>query len=217
MIGPDSCLELLSSMPLSERIGKCVIDSACLGLSVIRQTVPECTIWINLFDRQAYARDLDETIARALSRSLLPAQAVVMELNERTIASDEADLEALVGRLHRIGVRVAVDDFGTGNSSSARLREASVDILKIDKSFIPVGEPKGKTGDVLLGLLKFAQDIGVVALAEGVETDQQFAWLARNGCSVIQGFVLGAPLPAYAFVELAAKGIRQRSVELRSQ
>ena len=210
MLTPAWFLDLLASMPLSERVGTWVIEQAAIGLSLIRESLPNCTMWVNLFQRQAFSRDLPSVLQRQLARYRLPADSFVIELNEKTIAEDEADLEPMVERLHALGVRVAVDDFGTGSSSYARLHAASIDILKIDKSFIPVGEPKGKTGDVLLSLMKFARDIGVMTVAEGVETDQQFAWLTRNGCSIVQGYVLGAPMPSYAFIDLAREIVYTR-------
>lgn len=208
ILSPDAFIELLESIPLSERVGAWVVEEACRQLSIFQEVLPACSMWINLFARQAVARTLAFSLEELGNRYDFPEGSLVVELNEKMTGDEDVDMSALVQRLHFAGVRVAVDDFGHGYSSYARVREIPFDILKIDRSFVSGHQLEGKISDVLAGLVRFANDIGVEALAEGVERVEQLDLLGRSGCRLAQGHLLGPPLPPEAFLDL----VRQRSL-----
>jgi EAL domain-containing protein (putative c-di-GMP-specific phosphodiesterase class I)/GGDEF domain-containing protein len=202
---PSEFIDLLASTPLSQRVGTWVIEAACRQLSEFRTALPQCTMWINLFARQAYSNTLPELIAKQCEQYAFARDSIVLELNEKMVAAGERDLQGIVQNLHGAGARVAVDDFGKGHSSYARVRDIPFDILKIDRSFVTGNSAEPKHAGVLSSLIHFARSIGVTALAEGVERSEQLESLLCERCPLVQGNLLGPPLDAQAFLELARK------------
>jgi EAL domain-containing protein (putative c-di-GMP-specific phosphodiesterase class I) len=109
-----------------------------------------------------------------------------------------------VRELHALGLRIALDDFGTGYSSLSRLGELPVSILKIDRAFLRGVPERPEAAAVVTAILQLAGALGRTAVAEGVETEAQRAFLAREGCPLAQGFLLGAPAPPEAVEALMA-------------
>jgi diguanylate cyclase len=102
----------------------------------------------------------------------------------------------LLGRLHDLGVGVAIDDFGEGFSSLSRLRELPVEQLKIDRSFMRDVPASEGASAVITAIIRLAEALGRTVVAEGVETEEQVLFLAEQGCPLAQGFHLCRPLPA---------------------
>lgn len=194
---PQHFIDLLESLPLSERVGNWILEEACRQLVEFRSVLPSCTMWINVFSRQALSSALSTAVARVVAQYGFRPGAVVLELNEKLAASESQNLGAFAAKLRDAGAHIAIDDVGKTNSPFARLREIPCDALKLDV----------KNADLIAGLAGFAQDIGTVAIAEGVERLDQIDALARTGCAMVQGNLLGPPLPADIFMELA----RQRA------
>src|SRR4029077_8826705 len=98
--------------------------------------------------------------------------------------------------LHTLGVRIAIDDFGTGFSSLGHLRRFPVDILKVDRSFVHGVEHDAKDAAITANLASLAHALGLLAVAEGIETDGQLASVRELGCDLAQGFLFAKPIPA---------------------
>src|SRR5207244_8419692 len=118
-----------------------------------------------------------------------------MEITESAAMGDSDRRLELLWELHAQGVRLAIDDFGTGYSSLTRLKHLPVDILKIDRSF--VRDLPGDPGKVSLAAatVQLAHNLGIIPLAEGIETTAQRDYLTAHGCTLGQGFLFGAPRP----------------------
>jgi EAL domain-containing protein (putative c-di-GMP-specific phosphodiesterase class I)/PAS domain-containing protein len=129
---------------------------------------------------------------------------LMVELTESSTLEDPALAEALVRELHALGLRIALDDFGTGYSSLSRLRELPVSTLKIDRAFMREVPERPEAAAVVTAILQLARALGRTAVAEGVETEAQRLFLAREGCELAQGFLLGAPAPPDALELLMA-------------
>jgi EAL domain-containing protein (putative c-di-GMP-specific phosphodiesterase class I) len=127
---------------------------------------------------------------------------LTVELTESSTLEDPAQAEALVRELHALGLRIALDDFGTGYSSLSRLGELPVSTLKIDRAFLRDVPQRPEAAAVVTAILQLAGALGRVAVAEGVETEEQRAFLAAAGCPLAQGFLLGAPAPAEVVEDL---------------
>ena len=108
----------------------------------------------------------------------------------------------MLDALRELGVRLAIDDFGAGYSSLARLRDLDVDLLKIDRTFLVEAPSDERAGRIVGAALDLAGALGMTAVAEGVETEEQRRFLVDRGCSLAQGFHLARPLPADEVTEL---------------
>ena len=136
----------------------------------------------------------------------LPASALEIEVTENAAMQHaESTLTALRG-LKRLGVHIAIDDFGTGYSSLSYLRNFPIDTVKIDRAFVrDLGiHPNART--LIAGIIALARSLELAVVAEGVETEAQRAVLAEEGCSLLQGYLLGMPLPAAECTALVAAG-----------
>ena len=129
----------------------------------------------------------------------IPHESIEVEITESAFVMDE---EAVIGKLEMLkalGFRLAMDDFGTGYSSLNLLRKLPIDVLKIDRGFLSENTDAGRSRSVLKGVLDMADDLGLVTVCEGVETEGQAAMLNELGCPVAQGYVFSKPLPESEF------------------
>ncbi len=136
-----------------------------------------------------YARFVKETLRRT---ELAPEQVAVEVTEQQIVGLDAAS--AVIDELREFGVRVAIDDFGTGHSSFAQIATLSFDVLKIDRSLVnQLGSKRG--GEIVRAVIDMARTLGVVTVAEGVETDDDLQRLRAMGSDVVQGFFIGRPMP----------------------
>ncbi len=125
-------------------------------------------------------------------------------LSERTGMFAARRAIDVLGRLRALGVRLSLDDFGTGSSSFAFLRELPVQELKIDKSFVFGIEDDPGAAIIARTIVELAHNLGLRAVAEGIETEESYRLLAECGCDYGQGFLMGRPMPASELTELAS-------------
>jgi len=122
-----------------------------------------------------------------------------IEITESVLMTDTDTTQRIVEKLHALGLRLAVDDFGTGYSSLAYLKRLRPSKIKIDRSFVK-GLPDDENDRVLVrAVVQLAGALGIRVVAEGVETDAQRQFLHHSGCQVLQGYLLGRPMPADDF------------------
>ena len=147
----------------------------------------------------------DELIAECLRETGLPASCLHLELTETAVISDELQAAAMLARLHSTGVKVWLDDFGTGFSGLSHLRRVPVDGVKIDRSF--VADLQRDPDDLALttAIIAMAHSLGITVVAEGVEKEAQYNLLAERGCDLVQGYWLSHPISATEFAHLLAR------------
>jgi EAL domain-containing protein (putative c-di-GMP-specific phosphodiesterase class I) len=135
-------------------------------------------------------------VASALQESGLAPQRLHLEITETAVMGDEIQTSALLARLRATGVKIWLDDFGTGFSGLSHLRRVPVDGVKIDRSF--VADVLRDPDDLALtsAIIAMAHSLGITVVAEGVENEGQFAVLRERGCDHAQGYWLGRPMPA---------------------
>jgi EAL domain-containing protein (putative c-di-GMP-specific phosphodiesterase class I) len=141
------------------------------------------------------------TVREALEAAHLPPQSLQLEVTEREVMRDPEASLALMHQLRDIGVRLAMDDFGTGTSSLGCLRDYPFDVIKIDRTFINGLSAGPDTLAVIHATITLVENLGKCSVGEGVETAEQLAILQSLGCHYAQGYFLGRPMPESEVVE----------------
>jgi diguanylate cyclase len=183
-------------------LGRHVVERACHDAA--SWPVPAggtpLTVAVNASGAELAEDDYAAWVVAALHRAGLPGQRLVVEVVEGLLDERSATVVANLHALRSAGVRIAVDDFGTGWSSLARLGLLPLDLLKVDRSFVAAVEP-GQDAPLCAGVVALAHALDLAVVAEGVETEHQAAWLAARGCEEAQGWLWAPALPTGAFVE----------------
>lgn len=192
-ISPGEFVPLAEETGLIVPIGRLVLERACRdALAWPAHT----TVAVNVSAVQ-FARDtLVADVTHALAESGLPARRLELEITESTMVKDPTRVLGALHTLRDRGVRIAMDDFGTGFSSLSHLRSFPFDHLKIDRSFVRDVVERADLQAIVRGIATLAQGMGMQTTAEGVETAEQLATVRALGCDAIQGFLLGRPAPA---------------------
>jgi EAL domain-containing protein (putative c-di-GMP-specific phosphodiesterase class I) len=157
---------------------------------------------VNVSPRQLSQPYFVEQVKEAIEKTGIRASQLKLELTESFILHDVDDAIEKMQELRRIGIRFAMDDFGTGYSSLAYLTRLPLEQLKIDQSFVR-DIPRDKNSSVMVRtIINIANNLGLEVVAEGVETDDQLAFLRQYGCNKFQGYLFGKPVPILAFEQL---------------
>jgi diguanylate cyclase (GGDEF)-like protein len=207
LVMPSEFIQVTEVTGLIIPIGERVLEEACRRAREWRHQngqSPGVTMCVNLSMRQLQDPDLVDKVERALRRASLDANALKLEITETMVMEDEPHVIGVLRDLSALGVRISLDDFGSGYSSLNYVKDLPVDDLKIDKSFID-GLGEGAVNDAIVRLIvDFAHTLGLKVTAEGVENDRQVASLKGMKCDLAQGFYFSKPLPAEAAGELVA-------------
>ncbi len=141
----------------------------------------------------------------------LPAGAVWLEITEETLLHDRESADRTLSRLHEIGVHLVIDDFGAGASSLVSLKQFPLDAIKIDRAFVADLGANRDSDAICSAIVELAHSLGLCAIAEGVETMEQFASLRAIGCELGQGRLFGPARPAidYGDTPSATLGVAQ--------
>jgi diguanylate cyclase (GGDEF)-like protein/PAS domain S-box-containing protein len=156
--------------------------------------------WVNLSGKQLSAGGIDELILNTLEQAGLPARFLGLEITESVIVAEGtsgARAQNELRRLHEHGIRIAIDDFGTGFSALGQLRRFPIDVIKVDRSFVQGIENDPRDAAITANVVNLAHSLGILAIAEGIETDGQLASVREYGCDHAQGYLFGRPLPAH--------------------
>lgn len=197
LISPNVFIPLAEENGLIIPVGEWVLRQACLqnkrwqedGLSPI-------TVSVNLSPKQFRQMNLVESVARTLAETGLEAQYLELEITESEVIQDIDFTSRVLKDLHHMGVKVSIDDFGTGHSSLNRLQCLPFDNLKIDQSFIRELNSNPKVAHIVSTITLLGQKLGLHIVAEGVEEIEQLDFLKSIGCDTIQGYIFYKPLPA---------------------
>jgi diguanylate cyclase (GGDEF)-like protein len=157
---------------------------------------PSRTVSVNLSPRQLSQSDVPELLDRALAESGAEPALIELEITESVLMEQSAAALATLRQLKELGVRLVLDDFGTGWSSLGYLKRFPIDALKIDREFVDGLGTESEDTAIVSAVLSMAEALELDVIAEGVETQQQLAWLREHGCGFAQGFLLGRPAPA---------------------
>lgn len=196
LVPPDHFIPLAEESGAIDELGAFVIREVCRQLAEWDEqgiTVPR--VCVNISARQFERNGLKETIGSALRNAGIEASRIELELTESSIMRDITGGIATLHDLKSIGLRLSVDDFGTGYTSLSYLRRFPVDVLKIDKSFLRDMLPGSQDEAIVKAIVTLAENLGLSSIAEGVESRVTLEQLRSIGAHEVQGFFLGEPSP----------------------
>ncbi len=197
MVPPASFIALAEEAGLIDAIGTWVIQESCRQMRVwLDQGLDLRQISVNLSPSQFRRDRLVETVQNALDEVGLEPQRLTLEITESIIMQNPDEARDILSELREMGVRVAIDDFGSGYSSLAYLRLFPLDTLKIDRAFITPLPGDGDSCAIAEAIVVMARALGLSVVAEGVETSEQASFLRSIGCDNAQGYLYSRPLPA---------------------
>ena len=191
-------------IPVAEQMG--LMDS--LGAFVLRRALSEAKRWpnlyvaVNLSPLQVRHRGIVDEVRGALAESGVPAARLMLEITEGVLIDNPEEMLKRIEELHRLGVRIALDDFGSGYSNLGYLQRFPLDKLKIDRSFVAALGHSSNGGVIIQAIVALGRALGLSVLVEGVETDEQRVLLRLAGCDEMQGFLFAKPAPAKAIDRL---------------
>ena len=199
VIAPDQFIPLAEATGLIVRLGELVLlESAETVSKWNADGAVDGGLWVsvNLSARQLSEPSLVETVRHALESTGLPADRLHLEVTETVVMDDVRESIVRLDDIRGLGVRLSIDDFGTGHSSLAYLKQLPVDTLKIDRSFVDgvVDDPDDRT--IVEAVVSLGRARGLTCLAEGVETPAQLEALVRMVCQLGQGYHWARPMPA---------------------
>jgi len=195
-IGPDRFIPLAEESGMIIALGEWVLQTACRQNRAWQDAgLPPLRVAVNVSPRQFEEQGLVQRVALALADSGLAAEWLELEVTEGVIMRDLQQAVDKMAQVRAMGVSLAIDDFGTGYSSLSALKSFPISTLKIDKSFVrDLGVSEGDEA-IASSIIDLAHRLRLRVIAEGVETEQQQAFLRRNGCDEMQGYLFSRPLP----------------------
>ncbi len=207
VLSPDQFIPIAEESGLIVPIGEWVLRQACLQLRAWdRSGVNISKVSVNLSARQFQDSNLVDLVEDVLLQTGVKPYRLELEITESMLMDDVQHVLDTLNTLKKIGVRISIDDFGTGYSSLSYLRQFPLDTLKIDKSFIQSLPGEKNDEQIVEAIVAIAHGLNLGVIAEGVETRDQEAFLARLGCQEVQGYLYGKAMSPEHFVELFDSG-----------
>ncbi|WP_347986622.1 EAL domain-containing protein [Methylomonas sp. AM2-LC] len=203
LILPSRFIPIAEETSLIVELGEWVLREACQqGQKWLAMGLSPVSLAVNLSPYQFKRSDICAMVAKVLKETEFPPQQLELEITESGLMDNHEEKVYILNWLHTLGIRIAVDDFGTGYSSLAYLKRFSLDVLKIDKSFIDEIPNNVDAMEIAATIVAMGHTLGMKVLAEGVETQEQLAFLQEKGCDMYQGLLKSRPLPSEKFAEL---------------
>ena len=198
-VPPNRFVPVAEDLGLIDGIGAWVLREACRTAAAWRREHPaaaDTTMSVNVSAVQLTSPHLIDHVRAALAASGLPATALVLEVTETALVRNPERAAECLSALRALGVRLALDDFGTGYSSLGHLQQFTVDVLKIDRSFVATINGDDEMPPIVRGLLELGRALGLEIVAEGVESEAQRDRLQTGHCDRAQGHLFARPLEA---------------------
>ena len=201
MVSPAEFIPLAEDTGLIEPIGEWVLDAACRQARAWRDAGIELEVGVNASPLELTAPGFAHRVADRMRAHGLGPGALMVEIIESAL-SEPVAVAPVLARLDELGVRVAIDDFGAGFSSLTRLRNLTVHVLKLDRSFLAGVPEDDRGGAFITAILRLARELDLDVVAEGIETEAQLGYLRGAGAAFGQGFHLARPMPAAELTKL---------------
>jgi diguanylate cyclase (GGDEF)-like protein len=197
-IPPDVFISLAEQNGMIVELGAWALNAACREAASWQMPL---TVSVNLSPVQFKYGDLAGLVHLALLETGLAPARLELEITEGVIFDDPSRAQAILRRLKSIGVKIAMDDFGKGYASMSSLQNFPFDKIKIDQSFISGVETNAPAAAIVRSILGLGRALEIPVIAEGVETEGELAFLVREGCEQIQGYLIGRPAPIATYAD----------------
>ncbi|MDO8206610.1 MAG: EAL domain-containing protein [Gallionella sp.] len=207
MVSPAQFIPLSEEIGMILPIGDWVIEQACAQLKnwEMNPVMSKIRVSVNVSPRQLSHPYFVEQVKEAIEQTGIRPSQLKLELTESFILQDMQDAIEKMQELRGIGICFAMDDFGTGYSSLSHLKRLPLEQLKIDQSFVRDIARDRSSSVMVRTIISIASNFGLEVVAEGVETDDQFAFLRQYGCNKFQGYLFGKPVPVQEFERLCSQ------------
>jgi len=208
LVSPGQFIPLAEETGLIVPIGKWVLATACAqSVAWQREGLPPLRMAVNLSARQFADEDLVKDIAAALESTGLQADLLELDLTESIVIQNTERAGKVLAEIKKMGVRLAIDDFGVGYSSLSHLKRFPIDTLKVDRSFIRDIPQDPEDRAITEAIIAMGKSLKLTVVAEGVETLEQQTFLHDHACDEMQGYFFSKPISSDQFAEL----LRQRT------
>lgn len=210
MVSPRTFIPTAEESGLIVQIGDWVLQEACRQNKAWQNAgLPPIAVCVNVSARQFREKNLVARVVKALADSGLEARYLELEVTESLIMQDVDLAVSTMNELQALGVQISIDDFGTGYSSLSSLKTFPVARLKIDKSFINDLAADENDQAVASAVISLGQKLNLRVIAEGVETDDQVAFLRKNNCDEMQGYHFSKPIGALEIEKMLGGGRKE--------
>ena len=207
IIPPNDFIPLAEELGLIERIGDWVVRELTYQVTAWRELDIELEVGFNLSPRQFWQPDLARRIQQEFRTGGVDPAKVLVEVTETSAMMDPDRAQGILAELTEAGFAIAIDDFGTGYSSLSRLRHMPVRVLKIDRAFVSNVHADRQAASIVSAFLELANGLDLITLAEGIETQEELAFLRERGCRLGQGFYFSKPVPPEEIIAYVFGGI----------
>ena len=196
VLSPAAFLDVAEESGLVVELGRQVLRRALADLARWRRARPHLTVAVNVAAQHLLSGHLVDDVVEALDAAALPASALTVEVTETALLVSDDVVSAALRSLRAMGCRVALDDFGTGYSSLTHLRDFEVDVMKVDRSFVAAAPTSAEATRLLRAVCLLGRSLELTVVAEGVETEVVRSAAVAAGAHLLQGYLLGRPVPA---------------------
>jgi diguanylate cyclase (GGDEF)-like protein len=209
-VSPNIFIPLAEENGMMESIGSWVLHTICEhGKHWNLSPFKEFKLSINISSRQLLQINLPNLIKTILKNTRLPSNTLELELTETILMSQTIVSENILKEIHEMGVSISIDDFGTGYSSLILLKRLPIRALKIDRSFVKDVTTNINDAIIVNSVISLAKNLGLIVIAEGIETKDQLQFLVDNGCTQGQGYYLSKPLSIEQITEFLEKNSKK--------
>ena len=196
MIPPDSFIHIAEQTGQIKALTRWVFTTALAQFNTWRTLGLDLNIAINIAANNLKEADFHQFICQSLMSANVPSEKVTLEVTESSVVEDPESAIKLLSEFKSHGMKISIDDYGTGYSSLAQLKQLPVHELKIDKSFIQCLEHDEDDQIIVRSTIELAHNMGLHVVAEGIEDEFSLNWLADHGCELAQGYYISKPKPA---------------------
>jgi EAL domain-containing protein (putative c-di-GMP-specific phosphodiesterase class I) len=206
VLRPDEFMWLVRQYGLMRSVTDLVVDKALDDAARWVSLGVRTPVAVNVFAPFLRDAQLPDALHSALQKRDLPTDLLTIEITEDLMLNDVGRVTSVLHRLRERGIRVAIDDFGSGYSALSYLRDLPIDEVKLDRQFITSVTEDARAASVVRAVLDLTRDLRVTVVAEGVEDVETAAWLRDHGCDIGQGYYFGMPVDAAMVPELIKVG-----------
>ena len=209
-LGPSEFIDVAEDSGLIGPIGDWVLGASVHEAAQWEIAAPDAPpyVSVNVSAKQFRSREIFDSVRRHLDDSGLPPGCLMLEITESLLLQDDDDVMEELRRLRRLGIRIAIDDFGTGYSALSYLQRVPLDVVKLDRLFTRMMASSAQQRELVAGIVQLTRTLGLDVIAEGIETEEEYALVREVGCRYGQGYLFARPMEAGTALDWVADPAR---------